>query len=76
MQTLRLQVLHWMTIAANKLCAAPDDIARLGFAIAHELNASLPSVPLQMKQYSIMQKPLQQLCKGKTSGNHQWNFVL
>lgn len=32
-------------IATNKFCSAPDDIARLGFAIAHELNASLPSVP-------------------------------
>ena len=31
-------------IATNKLYAAPDDIARLGFAIAHELNASLPLV--------------------------------
>ena len=29
-------------IATNKLCLAPDDIARLGFAIAHELNTSLP----------------------------------
>jgi NADH-quinone oxidoreductase subunit G len=24
---------------------APDDIARMGFVIAHELNASLPPVP-------------------------------
>lgn len=31
-------------IATHKLYAAPDDIARLGFAIAHELNASLPPV--------------------------------
>jgi NADH-quinone oxidoreductase subunit G len=32
------------TIATHKLCSAPDDIARLGFAVAHELNASLPPV--------------------------------
>lgn len=32
-------------IAAHKLYAAPDDIARFGFAVAHELNASLPIVP-------------------------------
>jgi len=31
-------------IATHKLCAAPDDVARLGFAVAHELNASLPPV--------------------------------
>jgi NADH-quinone oxidoreductase subunit G len=31
-------------IAMHKLYAAPDDIARLGFAIAHELNPSLPTV--------------------------------
>jgi NADH-quinone oxidoreductase subunit G len=31
-------------ITTCKLCAAPDDIARLGFAIAHELNAALPTV--------------------------------
>ena len=32
-------------IATYKSFAAPDDIARLGFAIAHELNDSLPAVP-------------------------------
>ena len=32
-------------ICTDTLCAAPDDIARLGFAIAHELNASSPAVP-------------------------------
>jgi NADH-quinone oxidoreductase subunit G len=32
-------------IATYKSFAAPDDIARLGFAIAHELNVSLPAVP-------------------------------
>lgn len=31
-------------IAAHTFYAAPDDIARLGFAIAHQLNTSLPSV--------------------------------
>jgi NADH-quinone oxidoreductase subunit G len=32
-------------IAACTLHAAPDDMARLGFAIAHQLNPSLPPVP-------------------------------
>ncbi|MCW3110111.1 MAG: dehydrogenase, partial [Segetibacter sp.] len=32
-------------IATDKLIAAPDNIARLGFAIAHELNTSSPNVP-------------------------------
>jgi len=32
-------------IATQKIYAAPDDIARLGFAIAHQLNSSLPAVP-------------------------------
>jgi NADH-quinone oxidoreductase subunit G len=32
-------------IATQKIYAATDDIARLGFAIAHELNSSLPTVP-------------------------------
>ncbi|MCU7548095.1 NADH-quinone oxidoreductase subunit NuoG [Chitinophagaceae bacterium LB-8] len=31
-------------IAAHQQCLAPDDIARLGWAIAHELDASLPGV--------------------------------
>ncbi|HSB92721.1 MAG TPA: NADH-quinone oxidoreductase subunit NuoG, partial [Flavitalea sp.] len=31
-------------IAANEYFGAPDDIARVGFAIAHQLNASLPGV--------------------------------
>ncbi len=31
-------------IATHTFSAAPDDIARLGFAIAHQLNASLPAV--------------------------------
>jgi NADH-quinone oxidoreductase subunit G len=31
-------------IATHKQHAAPDDIARLGFAIAHQLNDSLPAV--------------------------------
>lgn len=32
-------------ISACTYCAAPDDIARLGFAIAHHINPSLPAVP-------------------------------
>jgi NADH-quinone oxidoreductase subunit G len=31
-------------IAAHTSYAAPDDIARLGFAIAHQLNTSLPAI--------------------------------
>ncbi|CAN5136499.1 NADH-quinone oxidoreductase subunit NuoG [soil metagenome] len=49
-------------IASLKLIAAPDDIARLGLAIAHQLNNSLPEVPgaddAMLEQASAIAKEL------------------
>lgn len=51
-------------IAATSMRAAPDDLARLGFAIAHILNPSLPEVPdageMINTQATIISKALQQ----------------
>lgn len=51
-------------IAAVPMRAAPDDLARLGFAIAHVLNPSLPEVPdageMINTQAAIIGKALQQ----------------
>jgi NADH-quinone oxidoreductase subunit G len=51
-------------IAASSMRATPDDLARLGFAIAHILNPSLPEVPgtgeMIRTKAAIISKALQQ----------------
>lgn len=51
-------------IATSTHRAAPDDIARLGFAIAHELNTSLPSISIadegMMEKAKMIATALQQ----------------
>jgi NADH-quinone oxidoreductase subunit G len=42
------------TIASRVYHAAPDDIARLGFAIAHELNPRAPAVPYPSQEVVIL----------------------
>lgn len=50
-------------IAAKTYHAAPDDIARLGFAIAHELNPSAPEIPALTEETSLLAKEIAHFLK-------------
>jgi NADH-quinone oxidoreductase subunit G len=50
-------------IAIKTYHAAPDDIARLGFAIAHELDPSAPSVPGLSEKSALLAREIAQSLK-------------
>lgn len=43
-------------IATATLRAAPDDVARIGFAVAHALDPSLPEVPLSDDRHALVHR--------------------
>jgi NADH-quinone oxidoreductase subunit G len=53
-------------IAARSCKAAPDDIARLGFAVAHQLNGKLPEVGLSTQMNELAQEIAQALRDAKS----------
>jgi NADH-quinone oxidoreductase subunit G len=53
-------------VAAKTYHAAPQDIARLGFAVSHELNPQLPSIPnLRDETFSLAQEIATELKSAK-----------